>query len=1146
VDGTADNEIAITVRVKDAAAAIAEIKAIEEAAKAARSASGGSAGGITAPVEADTSHLDEDIKSKVENSKPAPINVPIVADGSKIEGDVKALTGSVKPEPITVPIEGDASKLEEDVKAKAARVKPEPISVPLKTDTQKFEEELRASFAEGEKNAENADKAMRQSFTSMQSGIRALRAAMDDLKPAASAADDFETEFRKAMDEGQKVADSASAEIHRSFSVIESGSRTLRSAMAELEPAVDGAGNGLEGAGNRAANAGNNAGNAGNGFAFLHSKVFLLTAGALSLGPALAAIPAVTGAAALGAGTMALAFGGVIGALKDFAAQSANSSASGASTAATAFANSVAIRNAEQAITDAKRQSAQQAQTSAAAIVAAQQAVGDAERQAAQQAQQSADSITAADQHLAQAQQQLTLAQQVLTQAQRDGVNVLKDLNLANQDAANAVADAQNAVTDATTANTAAQGNSLLTAQQKKEALQALIDAQQRLKDSQQKATEAQQTANDANAKGVAGSTAVVSAQQSVQTAMQNVADAQHALVVAQQTAANQQISSSEAVAKAELGLVTAKQQAAQQEQASAEQVSKAVQALSDMETQQALAAQAAGASQNKFAQDMAKLSQPARDLVNQVLGMRGAFHELSTTAQTATLPGFTQMLKDSMGLLPTINGGIRDMGTAIGNTAIGFGSLLKSPIFQGQLQTVLSDAAKLAGQLGTGMLGMVSGITEAAAKAGPIVQGIGVGLQTLMSSGIPDFFAGLVANAGGAGTLFQSLLTLVSNLAGPIGTISGAVASALAPAVQVLASPQVAQSLQSIAVSIAQILTVLTPVITMFAQGLAGALRAVDPMLQATAKFMQDNSTWVVPLARGIAAAAVAWWALNIAMNANPIVLIITGITLLVIELIYAWEHFSGFRDFMKAMWKDIKIGFDLFLAFIKQWWPELLAPFTGGVSLIIGHWDAIVDFVKKLPGRFVAAAKGMWDWVTQTWDTYVAGPISRKFDSFITAVTELPGKLASAGAHLFDWVPAAFKWAINTVIGWWDSLSFGVPTIHIPGTNIDVGGGSIGVPYIHPFASGGAFGAGGLAAVVGDQGAEIMQLPNGTQIMPHANTQAALASNVGSGGAQAIQVEWVGGAAGDEFLTWLRRNIRIRGGNSANSVQRVLGQAS
>jgi hypothetical protein len=36
-------------------------------------------------------------------------------------------------------------------------------------------------------------------------------------------------------------------------------------------------------------------------------------------------------------------------------------------------------------------------------------------------------------------------------------------------------------------------------------------------------------------------------------------------------------------------------------------------------------------------------------------------------------------------------------------------------------------------------------------------------------------------------------------------------------------------------------------------------------------------------------------------------------------------------------------------------------------------------------------------------------------------------------------------------------------------------------------------------------------------------------------------LTLEWVGGNAGDEFIAWLRKNIRVRGG----SVQSVLGVA-
>jgi hypothetical protein len=31
---------------------------------------------------------------------------------------------------------------------------------------------------------------------------------------------------------------------------------------------------------------------------------------------------------------------------------------------------------------------------------------------------------------------------------------------------------------------------------------------------------------------------------------------------------------------------------------------------------------------------------------------------------------------------------------------------------------------------------------------------------------------------------------------------------------------------------------------------------------------------------------------------------------------------------------------------------------------------------------------------------------------------------------------------------------------------------------------------------------------------------------------GSSRLEIEWVGGNAGDEFMNWLKKNIRIRGG--------------
>jgi hypothetical protein len=50
-------------------------------------------------------------------------------------------------------------------------------------------------------------------------------------------------------------------------------------------------------------------------------------------------------------------------------------------------------------------------------------------------------------------------------------------------------------------------------------------------------------------------------------------------------------------------------------------------------------------------------------------------------------------------------------------------------------------------------------------------------------------------------------------------------------------------------------------------------------------------------------------------------------------------------------------------------------------------------------------------------------------------------------------------------------------------------------------------------------------------------------MAERMGGGGAMKLEVEWVGGNAGDAFMTWLKNSIRIRAGSGPNSVQTALG---
>jgi len=1070
------------------------------------------------------------------------------AIAEKIRSEMKAARGGV--EGVKVPVEPDMDGFEEEVTTRAHRAKPDAVKVPVKVDD-----------------------------------------------------DDFEAEFRKAMDEGEQVSAKASTEMRRSFTAIESGSRSLRAAMADLEPAALEAGEKLEEAGESADRAGRNAEASGGGFSSGAIQMTVMAAAAFTLIPALAAVPAVAGAAAAGVAAMALGLGGVIKALHDYGAAAGGGGESAAQMAATAFSNAVAIKNAEQAIADAKKQAAREAEDSTERIKNAQQGVVDAEQQAANAAQSSADQIASAQRSVADAAYNLEQAEQRLQDAEKSELDAQKALTQAREDAANQLKDLNNSAADshlaverATLNVSKAQenlakvlGSSLSTDDQKKDAALALKEAQQGLIDAQQRSVEASQKADAANKTGVDGMQQVVQAQDAVTKANRGVQDAQHgvaqatqaqtdaqlALVHATQSAAQQQVSSAQAVAKAEQSLADAQRSADRQRQDSMEAVAKAEQNLSDTYKQQQLAAAAAasagGGAVDKFAQDMAALTPAGRAFVNQLLSMRDGAKQLSDTAQTSMLPGLTQMLRDSGPMLPIFNGAIHDMGGIIGGTAEQFGKLMQSPAFQGQLTQVLKDGAGFAKDLGDGLVGMTSGVMQAASQAGPIVAGIGDGIKTLMTSGIPDFFNGLATNADGIGKAFQGIGQFISNLAGPLGIVSGALLSALAPAIKVLASPDVQQPLTSIATSIGQILIVLSPVITMFAQGLAGALRVVAPMLQSVAKFMQDNHRWVVPLAEGIGIATAAFWGLNAALDANPLVLIAGLIAGLVGAVIYAWEHFAGFRDFVKSLWAEVKRLFMDGVHAVEvalSWFgslPGKFARWLGDAASAVGHGvSEAVSWFAGLPGRVGSAIAGYFSHLGAEFGGWIGGvvdSVARKGGEVLQWFRDLPGKIVAAlgnvgkilwnaGAQLIegfidgigsmfgavkdklgdlvdkltDWKgPPAKDAVLLTRNGQLVIQGFiaGIDD-QIPAVKAKLGGLTASLPTLA---------AGGTAAV------DSLRLPGPSRSLP--------SQPVGGGGVMRLELDWAPGSNhGDELLTWLRRSIRVMAGSGPNSVQQALGQ--
>lgn len=119
-----------------------------------------------------------------------------------------------------------------------------------------------------------------------------------------------------------------------------------------------------------------------------------------------------------------------------------------------------------------------------------------------------------------------------------------------------------------------------------------------------------------------------------------------------------------------------------------------------------------------------------------------------------------------------------------------------------------------------------------------------------------------------------------------------------------------------------------------------------------------------LVGVVRVVTAVTKAWegvqWLLNVALNANPIGIVITVIAALVAAVVYCWNKFAGFRAFILTMWATIK-GFG---NIIKEYLIDRFKTFLSGIGKVgqalaklfngdfKGAWSSAVEGVKDITG--------------------------------------------------------------------------------------------------------------------------------------------------------------------------------------------------
>lgn len=173
----------------------------------------------------------------------------------------------------------------------------------------------------------------------------------------------------------------------------------------------------------------------------------------------------------------------------------------------------------------------------------------------------------------------------------------------------------------------------------------------------------------------------------------------------------------------------------------------------------------------------------------------------------------------------------------------------------------------------------------------------------------------------------------------------------------------------------------------------------------------------------------AAATWLLNIAMRANPIMLVVAALAVLAAGLIYAYKHSETFRNVIAAVWAGLLGFFRAVWGFLKSWGPlilAVLAPVIGIPLLIWQHWsqitgyvqsawDSTLKFIKKIPGAivgvFASAAKNIGGIGTSI-ITWIGNAASTAWTTVVKFFQGLPHQV---GIAIANYAGAAWNWAKN-----------------------------------------------------------------------------------------------------------------------------------
>lgn len=219
------------------------------------------------------------------------------------------------------------------------------------------------------------------------------------------------------------------------------------------------------------------------------------------------------------------------------------------------------------------------------------------------------------------------------------------------------------------------------------------------------------------------------------------------------------------------------------------------------------------------------------------------------------------------------------------------------------------------------------------------------------------------------------------------------------------------------------------------------------------------------------VAAGAAAQALLNVVLTANPIGVVVLALVALAAGLVVAYKRSETFRSIVQGAFDAVTSA----ARSLKDMFDAAKTKAVDAWNAIQVAWSAAGVFFDNLKTSLTRKFSGLWIGIKTSFDA-VIDSVRNAWSSF--------GFPKPSFSGLFGNIKTAFKSAINAVIGMWNDLEFRIPAIKVLGKQV-FGGTSIGTPNIPYLARGGVIRSPG-AAIVGEAGPEMVQLPRGARVTP------------------------------------------------------------